>query len=244
MFTWICPKCGREVPPAYSECPDCANTAAKAEPSAEPSSAALAMPAPSPLDAARTSTPAPVAPLPPVTGRPYAPPPRVPRSGLPTWLMTVLFTFSFVGLGAGAYWLVGYLRESPPGRPTAMVESPAAKSAGKTNPFQKYIEVSGVRFVENAKKQTDVRFVVVNHSPADLGGLTGNVTVWGRTQKSEEDAAGTFTFSTHLGPWESKEISAAFKSKLRIYELPDWQNLSTDIQITAPAASGGSPGPR
>src|ERR1035438_3119946 len=24
MFTWICPTCGREVPPAYNECPDCA----------------------------------------------------------------------------------------------------------------------------------------------------------------------------------------------------------------------------
>ncbi len=24
MFTWICPQCGREVPPSYTECPDCA----------------------------------------------------------------------------------------------------------------------------------------------------------------------------------------------------------------------------
>lgn len=24
MFTWICPKCGTEVPPAHSECPNCA----------------------------------------------------------------------------------------------------------------------------------------------------------------------------------------------------------------------------
>ena len=23
MFTWICPQCGREVPPAYNDCPDC-----------------------------------------------------------------------------------------------------------------------------------------------------------------------------------------------------------------------------
>src|ERR1035437_4689408 len=28
MFTWICPQCGREVPPAYNDCPDCAKTAA------------------------------------------------------------------------------------------------------------------------------------------------------------------------------------------------------------------------
>src|ERR1051325_6706902 len=23
MFTWICPQCGREVPPAYNDCPNC-----------------------------------------------------------------------------------------------------------------------------------------------------------------------------------------------------------------------------
>ena len=28
MFTWICPQCGREVPPAYADCPDCAAKAA------------------------------------------------------------------------------------------------------------------------------------------------------------------------------------------------------------------------
>ena len=33
MFTWICPQCGREVPPAYTECPDCA---AKASAGATP----------------------------------------------------------------------------------------------------------------------------------------------------------------------------------------------------------------
>ena len=103
------------------------------------------------------------------------------------------------------------------------------------SPLQKYIEVSGVRFIENAKKQTEVKFVITNHSPAEISGLAGNVTIWGRTRTSEEDAAGTFTFSTNLGPWESKEMSAPLNTKLKIYELPDWQNVSTDIQITAPA---------
>src|SRR5207302_199788 len=39
MFTWICPKCGREVPPAYNDCPDCA---AKAKPPAAPEHSATA----------------------------------------------------------------------------------------------------------------------------------------------------------------------------------------------------------
>ena len=33
MFTWICPHCGREVPPSEGECPDCG---AKEEPGVQP----------------------------------------------------------------------------------------------------------------------------------------------------------------------------------------------------------------
>jgi hypothetical protein len=83
--------------------------------------------------------------------------------------------------------------------------------------------------------------VIVNHSGADLTGLSGNVTVWGRTQTSEEEAAGTFSFTTDLKPFDSRDLTAPLNTKLKMIELPDWQNVSTDIQITAPSASGGSP---
>jgi len=49
-------------------------------------------------------------------------------------------------------------------------------------------------------------------------------------------AAGTFTFTTNLGPWESKDMSAPLNTKLKIYALPDWQNVNTDLQITSPGA--------
>ena len=97
------------------------------------------------------------------------------------------------------------------------------------------IEIAGVRFVMDAKKKTTMaKFVVINHSESDIDGLAGNVTIWGRTQKSEEDAQGTFTFTTTLGPFESKELSVPLNTKRKIYELGDWQNLTTDVQITAP----------
>jgi hypothetical protein len=155
------------------------------------------------------------------------------RGGLPTWLLTILFAFAFVGLVAGVYWIVGALRGGGT-KPTAAVESPAAKPTAKNSPYQKYIEIAGVRFLEDAKKRTEARFLVVNHSNADITGLSGNVTVWGRTRNSEEDAAGTFTFTTDLKAYESKEVTAPLTTKLKIYELPDWQNISTDVQITAP----------
>ncbi len=243
MFTWICPKCGREVPPAYSECPDCTRKAAESGAEVPPAEAA----APPVVPPAVTATPVTVAPPPPAYVPAQAParPPTPARThathSLPTWLLTVVFAFAFLGVVAAVVWTAGYLR----GRgqtPSSTVESPAAKPGAKTNPLQKYIEVSGVRFLQDAKKNTVAKFMLTNHSDADISGLAGNVTIWGRTQKSEEDAQGTFSFTTNLGPQESKEMTAPVSTKLKIYELPDWQNVTPDLQITAPAISGGSPG--
>jgi hypothetical protein len=236
MFTWICPQCGREVPPAYNECPDCAAkgtapAAVQAEAPPAPAAPPAAIAPDRPLPAAPPAAVAlPAWEAPPVR---RAPPP----AGLPTWLLAIVFAFAFVGLGAAIYWTAAYFK----GRgaaPAAAVESPAAKAGAKVNPLQKYIEITGVRFVGDPKDKTKskvlVRCIVINHSEADLSGLAGNVTIWGRTQKSEEDAEGTFTFSTNLRPFEAKEIEQPLNTKLKIYELPDWQNVTTDVQITAP----------
>ena len=241
MFTWICPQCGREVPPAYTECPDCAakTRAAAAPPEADkapPQTEDVPPEAVPPVLPLRPPAPAPE----PVKVRPYVPPPApASHAGMPTWLMAVVFAFAFLGLGAAIYWTVGYFR-GPATKPPATVENPAAKAGVPVNPFQKYMEIAGVRFVEDPKNKSKilVKFILINHSPADIQGLAGNVTVWGRTQKSEEEAAGTFAFTTNIGAFESKEMEAPLTTKLKIYELPDWQNVSTDVQITAPGSGG------
>ena len=163
-----------------------------------------------------------------------APPPR---GSLPTWLMSILFALAFIGLALGVYWLIGYFRnrDRGPAQPAVAFETPAAKGKAKPNPVQKYIEVTGVRFVQNAKKQTEARFLVVNHSPDLLSDLAGTVVIWGRTQKSDEESVGTFGFKLPtIGPWESKELSAPVNTKLRVYELPDWQNITAEVQLSNP----------
>jgi hypothetical protein len=215
MFTWICPRCGREVPPAYNECPDCPKEGdAPAEAVAQPG-----IPPPPPVPVA-APTPVYQAPMP-------------PRGGLPTWALTLLFAFAFLGLGSGVYWLINSSHGAS-AKPTTMVESPAAKPGAKTSPYQKYIEISGVRFVEGKKKSIEVRFIITNHSGADIPDLVGNVTIWGRTRTAEEDAAGTFTFKTDLKGFESKDLTVPLTTKKEYIELPDWQLLSTDVQITSP----------
>ena len=232
MFTWICPQCGREVPPSYEACPDCA---AREKSSGQSAQTAAQPPPPGPQGTpAAPSTPpayAPpaVAPLPPAQ---YAAPP--PYAGLPTWLLTLLFAFAFLGVGAGVYFVVHYFRGGTQAASTP-AESTPAKGPAKPNPLQKYVEISGIRFVETPKHGTEARFVVVNHSGADITDLAGTVNIWGRTAKSEEEAAGTFSFKmASLKPYESKEAVAPLSTKLKPYELPDWQNVSAEVQITSP----------
>jgi hypothetical protein len=247
MFTWICPKCGREVPPSYDECPDCTAKPAKPlqeavldepEPQPEPEAAA---PPPPPEAVPTQYAPPPVEYLPPVAEA--APPART--AAMPSWLLAIVFALAFVGLVGGAYWLVDHFRSHA--APAATVESPAAKPGASTNPFQRYIEVSGIRFTADPKKSgvTMVKFVLTNHSEAGISGLAGNVTIWGRTRTSEEDAQGTFSFKTDLGAFETKEMSAPLNTKFKIYELPDWQNATPDVQITAPGGVyDSSPSPQ
>ena len=246
MFTWICPQCGREVPPAYNDCPDCSKKAAAggdiaAAPPADPTAPPPEQPYyQQPPQTQQAPPPGYYPPQPPVQpAQPYHVPPAAPAHGLnmPVWLMTILVALAVGGVLMGVIWLVSGNRNSAGNGPApiAAVESPAAKPGSRTNPLQKYIEVAGVRFVTDAKKKTTMaKFVLINHSPADISGLAGNVTIWGRTQKSEEDAQGTFSFSTTLAPFESKELSVPLNTKRKIYELADWQNITTDVQITAP----------
>ena len=162
----------------------------------------------------------------------FTPPPPAKRR-VPTWLLTILFAALFGGVVFGVYKLVN----RTPTKPTAVVESPAAKPGAPANPIQRYIEISGVRFLDDPKHPDKlmVKFVVTSHADtADLNGVAGNVTLWGSTRRSEEDAFGTFSFKTDLKPAESKELTEPLTTKKKAYEMPDWQNLTVDVQITGP----------
>lgn len=220
MFTWICPQCGREVPPSYTECPDCAERQ-KTAGAAAAAAAPVAAPAQTPVQA--------------------APPPAVaaaPKSGvaLPTWLMSIIFAAAFIGIGMGVYWTVQHFKATPgQAAPKIALEDPAAQRNAAAHPLQRYIEVAGVRFVLNARKNTEARFLVINHSDAEITDLAGNVIIWGKMVKAGEESVGTIPFKVHtLAPNDAKEVSAPLSSKLKIYELPDWQNVVTELRITAP----------
>jgi hypothetical protein len=150
--------------------------------------------------------------------------------------MVVGFAVAFLLIGGGAYYYVEHSGSSNPAE-KAGLQNPSATSKQKvSNPLQKYVEVVGIRMITDNKRPV-AKFVVINHSGTEIDGLVANVTLWASTSRSEEDSVGSFNFRIDtIGPDESKELTEPLKTKLKMYELPDWQNATAEIQITAPQA--------
>jgi hypothetical protein len=173
-----------------------------------------------------------------------APPPERRGLTLPTWLLTIVFTAAIGGLVFGLYsWLgTSHGSSSSQTAPDASLQVPVTPPGGKANPYQKFIEISGIRFAEDPKdkEKSIVKFVITNHADDDITGLSGSVGVVTRGDKGGQ-AVALFTFTTSLGPEESKDLTTSLTTKLKAYELPDWQFVQPVLQITAPGgASGGS----
>jgi hypothetical protein len=275
MFTWICPQCGREVPPAYDECPDCSGKGAGQAPPQQPGQGVPmgAPPPPSyppqpqyaqppqtqyPQPPAQYAPPRQFAPTPQYAQPPqyaqapqYAPPagqaPAVPRFmpapatgiSLPPWLMSIGFAVLFLAVGAALFFGIKHFNGSSEASASTSTSSPQESAptpaaAKKNSTLQKYVEVTGLRLTESSGKAV-AHFVVVNHSGAEIADLSANVNLWARTAKSDEEAVGTFTFKiASLGAYESKDLTMPVNTKLKVYELPDWQNLTAELQITSP----------
>jgi hypothetical protein len=218
MFTWICDKCGAEVPPSYSECPRCAGEAA-APPAAEAAPAAEAL----------AKTPAQPA-------APAVPPSRF--LGLPGWVLALLSALVFATVLAGgfvAYQEFQKRAAAPRQAPAFQPPSLPSPEAVKAHPMTRFIEITGLRLTEDHQQKASVQFVVVNHSSAEIGDLGASVNLKAVTVKGEQEPVGTFSFKIpSLGPDESKDLKVPLTTKLRVYELPDWQFLRADFQITSP----------
>jgi hypothetical protein len=164
----------------------------------------------------------------------WAPPPE--ETGRPMWLMVLGSAVAFLLVIGAVYYGVEHFGSSNPAE-KAGLENPANASKQKvSNPLQKYLEVVGIRMMTENKKPV-AKFLVVNHSGAEITNLEASVTLWASTSRSEEDSIGSFTFSVpSIAADGSKELTEPLKTKLKMYELPDWQNATAEIQITSPAA--------
>jgi hypothetical protein len=111
-------------------------------------------------------------------------------------------------------------------------ESAKTARAAKRHPLAKYLELSGFRTVESGGNKLKIRFVVINHSSADIGDLTLKVKLTTTAAKPEDPPVAEFEAKVHgLGPLEIQDVSELVPTKLRVYELPDWQFLKADFDV-------------
>ncbi|HUS06642.1 MAG TPA: hypothetical protein VMZ52_10115 [Bryobacteraceae bacterium] len=97
------------------------------------------------------------------------------------------------------------------------------------HPLAKHLEISGLRLAEDARQRARIQFAVTNHSGADLPELKMEITLVSARKPIFE-----FPFTLpSLGPYESKDFSTFVKTKLRVYELPDWQFLRAEFKIVS-----------
>ena len=123
---------------------------------------------------------------------------------------------------------------SSPGK-QAKPTTQATAHAQDKNPYAKYIELSGIRVLEKSPGHLEVRLAVVNHSEADLGEVKLNVNL--RTTATNPGDPPLVSFEAKiptLGASELKNVTIDVPTKLRVYELPDWQFVKADFQIIEP----------
>lgn len=145
-------------------------------------------------------------------------------------LDTVRFIFVAVILG-----LAGCSSPAPEPKPKAGAAEATTTLIAK-HPLAKYLELSGYRISETSPGKLNVKFAVVNHSEADIGDLTLKVKLVTTASKPEDPPLTEFEAKVPaLGPQEIKDVSATAATKLRIYELPDWQFIRAEVEITSPA---------
>jgi len=123
---------------------------------------------------------------------------------------------------------------SSTGKQAKPAATAAAHAEGK-NPYAKYIEVVGIRVLEKSAGHLEVRFAVVNHSEADLGDVKMNVNL--RTTAANPGEPPLVSFEAKipsLGASELKTVTIDVPTKLRVYELPDWQFVKPDFQLIEP----------
>ena len=104
------------------------------------------------------------------------------------------------------------------------------------HPLAKYIELAGFRLAESQAGKLKIKFAAINHSEADLGDMTVKVRLTTSAAKPGDPPVTEFEAKLpSIGPQENKDVDATATTSLRIYELPDWQFLRADFDITSPA---------
>jgi len=135
-----------------------------------------------------------------------------------------------------AFLVLAGCSSEPPPAPNKQAGPPISTSVvAAGHPLAKYIELVGFRMSEQAPGKIAIKFAVVNHSDADIGDLGLKIRLITTAAKKEDPPITEFEVKVpKLGPQELKDVTGTGATKLRIYELPDWQFIRAAAEITSP----------
>lgn len=121
-------------------------------------------------------------------------------------------------------------------KPSGVIAPAGAAIPTNKHPLTKYVEIDGFRMAEAGPGKLRIKFSVINHSEADIGDLGLKITLSTTAAKPGEDPVAVFDAKVpSLGPEDTKDVTVTLPTKLRIYELPDWQFIRAAVEITSPA---------
>jgi hypothetical protein len=147
----------------------------------------------------------------------------------------VLAIPALVLLGCGGSKEVAKVPPAKPGEVELLSKPVATK--GKMNSLSKHLELGGFRITEPKPGFVRIKFNVVNHSQADLGDLEMTVSLVPAGAKLDDPPLCTVKVKVpSVGPEDSKAVEVTTPTKLRVYELPDWQFIRAMFEVTSPAA--------
>jgi hypothetical protein len=152
---------------------------------------------------------------------------------MPAWMVSLITVAICGGALAAIYFLV--LRQSAPASdtPSAQIqfEKPQQAGAAAPNPLVKDLEATGFRVTEDRKQNVQIRFLVVNHGNAELPAMRMQLEL---KAGDKPDPVLEVPFDLpSMAPLEVREVSTSAATKLRAYELPDWQFLEGLLHVIA-----------
>jgi hypothetical protein len=150
------------------------------------------------------------------------------------WVMKSVVVGILLTAGLATYSMMPGSSTSAPPRPTPepAPEPPvSARATRSTNSLARYVEVTGVRFME-VNKKPQIHYLVVNHSNAPLSSMTVYVTLRATTEKPGQAPIARLTFrSPTLAAFEAKEMFSSIERASVPVDLPDWQDLRADVEV-------------
>jgi len=155
---------------------------------------------------------------------------------LPGWLISALL---MLGIPIAGGLLLMYFQpvqhssaDAPPPAPEIQTPATPPPAAEGAHSLAQFVEVTGFRIVVDFNKKSEIHYLVVNHSSADLSDMTLYVTLRNANAKPGQPPVARFSFrAPGLGPFESKEMSSPIEKLTKSVSLPDWQDLRSEVQI-------------